>query len=110
MILADVISKEEAKRILKECIGNSAFLAPVTPYMHHYVVEAFFKAEMSDEAKEYMIDYWGGMIDVGADTFWEAFVKDDPYVSPYNDVIMNSACHAWSCTPVYLLKKYVKNK
>ena len=42
-----------------------------------------------------MIDYWGGMIDVGADTFWEAFVKDDPYVSPYNDVIMNSACHAW---------------
>ena len=54
MILADVISKEEAKRILKECIGNSAFLAPVTPYMHHYVVEAFFKAEMPDEAKEYI--------------------------------------------------------
>lgn len=106
MILADVISKEEAKRILKECIGNSAFLAPVTPYMHHYVVEAFFKAEMPDEAKEYMIDYWGGMIDVGADTFWEAFVKDDPYVSPYNDVIMNSACHAWSCTPTYFIRKY----
>ena len=40
----------------------------------------------------------------------EAFDPDQPEYSPYGSPIVNSYCHAWSCTPVYLLKKYVKNK
>lgn len=106
MILADVVTGEDARRILRECIGNSEYLSPVTPYMHHYVLEALFKSQMVKEGIEYMIDYWGEMMKLGADTFWEAFVKGDPYVSPYSDPVMNSACHAWSCTPSYFIRKY----
>lgn len=106
MILAGVVSKEESQRILKSCIGNSEYISPVTPYMHHYVVEALLKAELLEEAKKYIKDYWGEMAELGADTFWEVFVKSEPYCSPYGDAVMNSACHAWSCTPAYFIRKY----
>lgn len=109
MILADVVSKEEARRILKECIGNKKYIQPVTPYMHHYVVEALIKTELYQEAKQYITDYWGSMVEFGADTFWEVFVKDDPFCSPYGDALINSACHAWSCTPTYFIRKYFNN-
>jgi alpha-L-rhamnosidase len=26
-------------------------------------------------------------------------------VSPYNSHLMNSYCHAWSCTPTYFLRR-----
>lgn len=106
MVLAGVLPDEECKRILKECIGNKKYCAPVTPYMHHYVTEALIKVGQIDEARQYIIDYWGEMVNLGADTFWEVFVKEDPYCSPYNDALMNSACHAWSCTPTYFIRKY----
>lgn len=41
-----------------------------------------------------------------ADTFWKAFKPDDPEFSPYGSPLVNSYCHAWSCTPVYLIEKY----
>ncbi len=28
---------------------------------------------MEDEARNYLTDYWGGMVLKGADTFWEAY-------------------------------------
>ena len=109
MILAGVVTKKNARRILKECIGNGKYCSPVTPYMHHYVVEALIKSEMYDTAKHYILVYCGAMVNVGAVTFWETFEKDNPHSSPYGDVIMNSACHARSCTPSYFIRKYIKD-
>jgi len=77
----------------------------VTPYMHHYVVEALLAAGLRDEASRYMQSYWGGMIAKGADTFWEVYVPGDDFLSPYKSHLMNSYCHAWSCTPTYLLRR-----
>lgn len=61
-----------------------------------------------------MISYWGGMVKAGADTFWECFDANNPKASPYGDVRNNSFCHAWSCTPSYLLrgklKEFVKGR
>ena len=106
MILADVLTEEDAQRVLKECLNGDEYVKPRTPYMHHYVVDAMIKAGLLKEAKQYILDYWGEMVKLGADTFWEAFVKDDPNCSPYNAVLMNSSCHAWSCTPTYFIRKY----
>ncbi|MBQ9432594.1 MAG: hypothetical protein IJU26_00035 [Synergistaceae bacterium] len=36
-----------------------------------------------------------------------AFDPDKPEYSPYGSPIVNSYCHAWSCTPVYLISKYL---
>ena len=37
-----------------------------------------------------MKDYWGKMITMGADTFWEAFKPEDPNFSPYGSPIISS--------------------
>ena len=59
-----------------------------------------------EKAREYLTDYWGGMVRKGADTFWEAYDPSNDYLSPYDFFPVNSACHAWSCTPVYFMQKY----
>lgn len=108
MVLAKVMSPEENKEIMKAMIDQ---LFPVkniaTPYMYHHIVEALFEGGLEEEAIQLMKDYWGKMIDLGADTFWEAFDPDQPDYSPYGSPILNSYCHAWSCTPVYLIHKYI---
>lgn len=106
MVLGGVINGEKAKKLLLSCLDNKEFKQPVTPYMHHYVIEAMLKLNMKDEAVQYLKKIWGGMVELGADTFWEAYIPDDLDFSPYNDRMINSLCHAWSCTPSYFIRKY----
>ena len=108
MVLAHVVEGDEARALMERTVTE---LFPVrgiaTPYMYHHVVEALFEAGLADEATALMKSYWGKMIALGADTFWEAFDPDKPDFSPYGSPIVNSYCHAWSCTPVYLIHKYL---
>jgi alpha-L-rhamnosidase len=108
MVLAGVLSDEENHHVMEACVHE---LFPVknvaTPYMYHHVTEALFIAGMKEEAIDLIKSYWGKMVDLGADTFWEAFDPDQPDYSPYGSPIISSYCHAWSCTVVYLLKKYL---
>lgn len=108
MVLAHVMSDQENKEIMTAMIEQ---LFPVrniaTPYMYHHVVEALFEGGLNNEAIDLMKSYWGKMIEMGADTFWEAFDPNQPDYSPYESPIVNSYCHAWSCTPVYLIDKYL---
>lgn len=107
MILGGVVEAEEGVSIIKKALADKGSLKPVSPYMHHYVVEALFKLGLKEEATEYIKNYWGGMLKLGADTFWEVYVPGDLSVSPYGDAIVNSFCHAWSCTPSYFIRKYL---
>ena len=108
MVLAGVMSPDENLEIMQTAVRE---LFPVTgiatPYMYHHIVEALFVAGLKEDAVSLMKSYWGKMIDLGADTFWEAFDPNMPEYSPYGSPIVNSYCHAWSCTPVYLIKKYL---
>ncbi len=106
MILGGVIEGEEAKKLLLYCLHNKNFKQPVTPYMRHYVIEAMLKLQMKAEAIQYLKTFWGGMVEIGVDTFWEAYIPNDLEFSPYNDRMINSLCHAWSCTPSYFIRKY----
>lgn len=105
MVLAGVPTPEQARRAMTGVERYPKAAKPVTPYMHHYVVEALFAAGLRDEARRHMQSYWGGMIKKGADTFWEVYVPGDDRLSPYDCHLMNSYCHAWSCTPAYLLRR-----
>ena len=106
MILGGVVDGEDAKEILLKTLADENAKQPCTPYMHHYVIEAMMKLGMKNEAVLYLKKYWGGMIELGADTFWEAYIPNEPDFSPYNDRMINSLCHAWSCTPSYFIRKY----
>ena len=106
MILGGVVSGERAAEILTDVLDSEESVKPFTPYMYHYVLEAMVKTNMLCEAQELIKSYWGGMVDLGADTFYEAYVPGDPDFSPYKDKMINSMCHAWSCTPTYFIRKY----
>ena len=106
MILSDVVNEKEGKQILTALSKNIDAVKPVSPYMYHYYIEALIKCGMHSEAKNLIASYWGGMVSNGADTFWEVYDPENDFLSPYNSFLVNSACHAWSCTPVYFFRKY----
>lgn len=106
MILGGVVDGDEAVTALTRTLFDRSAKQPVTPYMWHYVAEAELKLGLKDEALALIKKFWGGMVSCGADTFYEAYVPDDPDFSPYGDRMVNSLCHAWSCTPAYFIRKY----
>jgi hypothetical protein len=109
MILGDVVNSQEGTIILKKLLSKSNAIKPVTPFIYHYAVEAMLICNMREQALELIKYYWGGMISHGANTFWEVYDPENPNLSPYNDYLVNSYCHSWSCTPSYFLRKYFTN-
>lgn len=108
MVLAEVFDTHKNNTIMHTTVKNHFPIEGIaTPYMYHHVVEALFMSDCQTEAIKLMKDYWGKMIELGADTFWEAFKPEDLEFSPYGSPILNSYCHAWSCTPAYLIGKYL---
>ncbi|RZM23883.1 MAG: glycoside hydrolase [Pedobacter sp.] len=108
MVLAGVTNATESKNALTKIARMPNALKPGGPYLYHYYVEALIKTGMQMEAKDLIVSYWGGMLSKGADTFWEVYDPADEMVSPYKFAPINSYCHAWSCTPVYFIRKYPK--
>lgn len=107
MILAGVVAPAQGAEVLERLQTCPQAVGMSTPYMNHHFVEALFLCGRTEDAIRHMDSYWGGMIDQGADTFWELYNPDDPQESPYGSCIVHSYCHAWSCTPVYLIRKYI---
>lgn len=102
MILAGIVDITTAAQILDRVKDCSIVM--ISPYMNHYYVEALILSDKKAEAMAYIKYYWGGMIERGADTFWELFNPQNPLESPYGSKMINSYCHAWSCTPAYFLR------
>lgn len=107
MVLAEVFGQEENRRLLDRLFAESPAIRPNTPYMFHHLIEALFAAGCKERAVEQMQAYWGKMAEQGADTFWEVFNPEDDKLSPYGSHLINSYCHAWSCTPSYFIRQYL---
>lgn len=104
LTLSGAFPQDIARAALLNTLKHPDAVKPLTPYLWHYVCDALATAGCVDECLETMTGYWGKMVDAGADTFWECFNPEDSRDSPYGDVRNNSFCHAWSCTPTYLLR------
>jgi len=105
LILAGVVEGPAAAGALKAVAADASAVKPGSPYGWHYVLEAMFLCDMKSQATEIIRDYWGKMVHLGADTFWEVFDPSDQRLSPYGTHLMNSYCHAWSCTPAVFLRE-----
>jgi len=107
MVLAGVLDNKANEELLMRLLQKSPEIRPATPYMYHHLVDALFIAGKQELATAKIIDYWGGMVKKGADCFWEVYDPEDERLSPYGDSIINSYCHAWSCTPTYFIREYL---
>ena len=104
LVLAGVATGETAAETLRNAMADPNSVRPGAPYMYHYVVSALLACGQRQQAMKLIEEYWGAMVTHGADTFWEVFDPTDSHTSPYEDVHINSFCHAWSCTPAFLLR------
>lgn len=110
MILSGVVDKDAGAKILTRLNKEPDSIKPGTPYLMHHLVQAYLHCDMDQQAYDLIDSYWGGMVDKGADTFWEVYDPQDAYKSPYNSHLFNSYCHAWSCTPSWFLRHPVYGK
>lgn len=105
MILADVGDSAQQQALLKRLDQQPPAIAMQTPYMMHHYIEALLHCGQQQQAEQAIKTYWGAMAEQGADTFWELFDPQQPQFSPYGSPLINSYCHAWSCTPAWLLRR-----
>ncbi len=75
----------------------------VTPYYNYYVISAMAQMGHRREALDWIRQYWGGMIDEGATSFWEGYdpdwYKDNFHASLQADNMSGyrvSLAHGWS--------------
>lgn len=106
MVLADVMTGEDARELMLRTLDDENMLDVLTPYAYHFLTEAMLHVGEKDRALEMICSYWGAMANLGADTFWEMFDPEEPSASVYGSRQVNSFCHAWSCTPAWLLREY----
>lgn len=106
MALAGVLNPQRNSELLKRLMKTNPAVGITTPYLYHHLVEALIQAGETDAAISQLQAYWGQMIADGADTFWELYDPANKSFSPYGNPLINSYCHAWSCTPTYLIRKY----
>lgn len=106
-VLSGALSKEEACELLNKTEEARPEINMRAPYMYHYYIEALISCDMKAKAEEKIRFYWGGMADKGADCFFEVYDPDNEMESPYKDPVINSNCHAWSCTPTYFIRRFL---
>lgn len=109
MVLAEVMDAEQNGMLLDRLFDRPPAIAMSTPYLYHHLIEALLLSGRKEKALSEMRAYWGEMIKDGADTFWELYNPSDKKLSPYGSNLINSYCHAWSCTPTYFIRKYFVN-
>jgi hypothetical protein len=101
--------------------------ANISTFYGYYVLQALAQAGEVDTALDFISRYWGGMLDLGATTFWEDFdlawmenaARIDELVPPgKKDVhggygaycyigFRHSLCHGWASGPTAWLSEHV---
>ena len=108
-ILYGLASKEQAERIMSSVMLNPDVPAITTPYMRFYELETLCMMGLQEEVLQQMKDYWGGMLRLGATTFWEKYnplEQGREHLAMYGRPYGKSLCHAWGASPIYLLGRY----
>nr|WP_255486824.1 alpha-rhamnosidase [Mucilaginibacter sp. SP1R1] len=108
-IFFNYLTASQKQDVKKYVLLNDKVQKITTPYMRFYELEALCAmGEQSYVLKE-MKDYWGGMLKLGATTFWEEYDPNKSgaqHYSMYGRQFGKSLCHAWGASPIYLLGKY----
>ena len=108
----------DPKEMYREVLGQNGHKG-VSTFYGYYMIEAISAAGEQKRALDTVRDYWGGMLDMGATSFWEdfnldwtknAFRIDEMPVAGQKDVhgdygefcytgFRHSLCHGWSSGP-----------
>lgn len=123
MALADLV---DAKKINQKILTKDG-VERMSTFYGYYILEAMAKAKDYEGGLRVIRDYWGGMLDLGATTFWEDFDINDTANSARIDELVpetnfdihgdfgeycyvgyrHSLCHGWASGPTAWLSTHV---
>lgn len=112
LAILSVASETESRRIAEHLLKNEP-PAVGTPYMKTFEIMALYHAGFKNEAIKEIRRFWGGMMNSGATTFYEAYgegKKGKGLYDFYDRPFGLSLCHAWSSAPVFLLPMIFENR
>ncbi|MBL7968325.1 MAG: hypothetical protein JNK09_15080 [Prolixibacteraceae bacterium] len=108
-VLFNYLDPDKTKAVKDNVLLNPNALKITTPYMRFYELEALCALGEQKHVLKEIREYWGGMINLGATTFWEKYnpqEKNPELLGMYGRPFGKSLCHAWGASPIYLLGKY----
>ncbi|WP_240676103.1 alpha-L-rhamnosidase-related protein [Botryobacter ruber] len=108
-IFFDYFTEKQKQAVKQNVLLNDKVQKITTPYMRFYELEALCAMGEQDYVLKEMKDYWGGMLDLGATSFWEKYdpnEKGAEHYAMYGREFGKSLSHAWGASPIYLLGKY----
>lgn len=86
----------------------------ISPYYGYYVISAMAETDHRKQALEWIRKYWGGMIDEGATSFWEAYDPSWPKTNFHSSLLADgmtgyrtSLAHGWSSGPTAWLMEQI---
>ena len=108
-IFFDYFNAQQKQAVKQSVLLNNNVQKITTPYMRFYELEALCAMGEQNYVLKEMKDYWGGMLKLGATSFWELYdptVTGEKHYAMYGRDFGKSLCHAWGASPIYLLGKY----
>lgn len=108
-VLFDYLDAEKTNAVKENVLLNPDALKITTPYMRFYELEALCQLGEHNHVLKEIRDYWGGMLDLDATSFWEKYNPNETgteHLAMYGRPFGKSLCHAWGASPIYLLGKY----
>lgn len=108
-ILFGYVDDKQKNSIINNVLLNEDIPPIKTPYFKFYELESMCFIGKMDEVLDLMNQYWGGMLDLGATSFWEEYsplITGVGQYKMYEDKFGKSLCHAWGASPIYLIGKY----
>ncbi|MBS1512888.1 MAG: alpha-rhamnosidase [Bacteroidetes bacterium] len=108
-IFFNYLNDGQKQAVKRNVLMNDSVPKITTPYMRFYELESLCALGEQKYVLEQMKAYWGGMLDLGATSFWEEYnpgKKGAEHYAMYGRKFGKSLCHAWGASPIYLLGKY----
>ncbi|MBQ8374856.1 MAG: hypothetical protein IJX98_04700 [Clostridia bacterium] len=106
-VLYGFTNEAQTRRIVETVLCGDA-PAITTPFFKFFELAALGKCGKTERVFEFVKAYWGGMVKLGATSFWEEYdpTKTEHYAM-YGDKYGKSLCHVWGSGPVYLMINYL---
>ncbi|MBS1654216.1 MAG: alpha-rhamnosidase, partial [Bacteroidetes bacterium] len=108
-IFFNYFTEQQKQEVKNSVLLNDSIQKITTPYMRFYELEALCAMGEQKYVMQEMKNYWGGMLKLGATSFWEEYdptKKGAEHYAMYGREFGKSLCHAWGASPIYLLGKY----
>ena len=108
-IFFDYFNQDQKAAVKNSVLLNDKIQKITTPYMRFYELEALCAMGEQNFVTKEIKDYWGGMLNLGATSFWEEYnpnKKGAEHYAMYGRAFGKSLCHAWGASPIYLLGTY----